>query len=42
MGVFKRTIQGKDGKGKEYWYINYVLDGKRKGESVGEVGVISK
>ncbi len=42
MGVFKRTIKGKDGRKKERWYIDYVLDGKRKWESVGVVGEISK
>ena len=41
MGVFRRTIKGKDGK-KEYWYIDYVLDAKRKWESVGQVGRVSK
>src|SRR3989304_9613448 len=41
MGVFRRTFKGKDGK-KEYWYIDYALDGKRKWESVGQVGIVSK
>ncbi len=42
MGVFRRTIKGKDGNKHEYWYIDYVLDGKRKWESVGQVGIVSK
>ena len=42
MAVFKRTYKGKDGKGKKKWYIDYVVDGKRKWKSVGEVGVVSK
>src|SRR3972149_8993046 len=42
MGVFKRAIKGKDGGKHEYWYIDYVLDGKRKWESVGQVGRVSK
>src|SRR3990172_11585894 len=42
MGVFKREIKGKDGGKHEYWYIDYVLDGKRKWESVGQVGTFSK
>src|SRR3990170_139885 len=42
MGVFKRAIKGKDGGKHEYWYIDYVLDGKRKWESVGQVGTVSK
>jgi len=42
MGVFKRTYKGMDGKKKDYWYIDYVLDGKRKWESVGQVGTVSK
>ena len=42
MGVFKRTLKGKDGKKKEYWYIDYVFEGKRKWESVGAVGEVSK
>src|SRR3972149_2527256 len=42
MGVFKRAIKGKDGGKHEYWYIDYVLDGKRKWESVGQVGITGK
>ena len=42
MGVFKRAIKGKDGNKHEYWYIDYALDGKRKWESVGQVGTVSK
>ena len=42
MGVFKRAIKGKDGSKHEYWYIDYVLDGKRKWESVGQVGTVNK
>ena len=42
MGVFKRAIKGKDGSKHEYWYIDYVLDGRRKWESVGQVGTFSK
>ena len=42
MGVFRRTIKGKDGKKREYWYIDYTVDGKRKWESVGAVGEVSK
>jgi integrase len=42
MGVFKRTVRANDNKKKEYWYIDYVVEGKRKWESVGAVGEISK
>ena len=41
MGVFKRTTK-RNGKKREYWYIDYVLNGKHKWESVGRVGVVSK
>ena len=41
MGVFKRTIKRNQTK-SEYWYIDYVLNGKRKWESVGRVGHVSK
>ena len=41
MGVFKRTTKRNDKK-REYWYIDYVLNGKRKWESVGKVGLVSK
>ena len=41
MGVFKRTSKKKSGK-SEYWYIDYVFEGKRKWESVGRVGEVSK
>ncbi|HEX3034668.1 MAG TPA: tyrosine-type recombinase/integrase [Thermodesulfobacteriota bacterium] len=42
MGMFRRIIKRKDGKKSEYWYIDYFYEGKRKWESVGEVGVVSK
>ncbi len=42
MGVFKRTIKTKYGRTKEYWYIDYTFEGKRKWESVGVVGEVSK
>jgi len=41
MGVFKR-IRKRNGKRSEYWYIDYVVNGKRKWESVGKVGLVSK
>jgi len=41
MGIFKRTIKRKNGK-SEYWYIDYVINGKRKWESVGRVGEVTK
>ncbi|MEX0998979.1 MAG: tyrosine-type recombinase/integrase [Thermodesulfobacteriota bacterium] len=41
MGVFKRTTK-RNGKKREYWYIDYVINGKHKWESVGRVGVVSK
>ena len=41
MGVFKRTTKRNDKK-REYWYIDYVLNGKRKWESVGKVGLVTK
>jgi len=41
MGVFKRTTK-RNGKKREYWYIDYVLNGKRKWESVGKVGLVTK
>ena len=41
MGVFKRTTKRNNTK-REYWYIDYVLDGKRKWESVGRVGEATK
>ena len=41
MGVFKRTIK-RNGKKKEYWYIDYCVNGKRKWESVGRVGEVTK
>ncbi len=43
MGVYKRTFTSKSGKKVDYWYIRYSLgNGKRKVESVGKVGVITK
>ena len=42
MGVFKRTIKNIGGNKRFYWYIDYVVDGKRKWESVGAVGEVSK
>ena len=41
MGVFKRTIK-RDSSESQYWYIDYVVNGKRKWESVGKVGEVSK
>ncbi len=41
MGVFKRTVIWKEKK-SEYWYIDYTVNGKRKWESVGRVGEVSK
>ncbi len=41
MGVFKRTTN-RNGKKREYWYIEYSLNGKTKWESVGKVGLVSK
>jgi len=41
MSVFKRTINTKQGK-SQYWYIDYTLNGKRRWESVGRVGEVSK
>jgi integrase len=41
MSVFKRTIKTKHGK-SQYWYIDYTINGKRKWESVGKVGEVSK
>jgi len=41
MGVFKRTRK-LNGKKSEYWYIDYVFNGKRKWESVGRIGVVTK
>ncbi len=41
MGVFKRTTKRNNTK-REYWYIDYVLDGRRKWESIGKVGDVSK
>jgi len=41
MGVFKRTTK-RNGKKREYWYIDYVINGKHKWESVGRVGIVSK
>ena len=41
MSVFKRTIKTKQGK-SQYWYIDYSLNGKRKWESVGKVGEVTK
>jgi len=41
MGVFKR-IRKLNGKKSEYWYIDYTINGKRKWESVGKVGLVSK
>jgi len=41
MGVFKRTTK-RNGKKREYWYIEYSFNGKTKWESVGRVGVVSK
>jgi hypothetical protein len=42
MGIFKRTIKGKDGNKTDHWYIDYAVDGKRKWEAVGKVGEVSK
>lgn len=42
MGVFKRAIKSKDCKKKEYWYKDYSVDAKRKWESVGAAGEVSK
>ena len=41
MSVFKRTIKTKQGK-SHYWYIDYTVNDKRKWESVGRVGEVSK
>ena len=41
MGVFKRTTK-RNGKKREYWYIDYVINGKRKWESVGKIGLVTK
>jgi len=41
MGVFKRKVLTKTSK-KEYWYIDYTYKGKRKWESVGKVGEVTK
>lgn len=41
MSVFKRAIKTKQGN-SQYWYIDYTVNGKRKWESVGKVGQISK
>jgi integrase len=41
MGVFKRTVIRNESK-REYWYIDYTVNGKRKWESVGRVGVVTK
>ena len=41
MGVFKRTTN-RNGKKREYWYIDYVVKGKRKWESVGKIGEVTK
>lgn len=41
MGLFKRT-RNLNGKKSEYWYIDYFLNGKRKWESVGRVGIVTK
>ena len=42
MGVFRRSISGKEGNKTEHWYIDYTVDGKRKWEAVGKVGEVSK
>jgi len=42
MGVFKRTRKRSDGKETKYYYIRYMLYGKMKWESVGEVGKVTK
>jgi len=42
MGVFKRTRKKSDGKETKYYYIRYMLYGKMKWESVGEVGKVTK
>ncbi|NIP32282.1 MAG: tyrosine-type recombinase/integrase, partial [Candidatus Dadabacteria bacterium] len=41
MGIFKRTTK-RNGNKREYWYIDYVVKGKRKWESVGKVGQVTK
>ena len=41
MGVFKRTVIRNEKK-SEYWYIDYTVNDKRKWESVGRVGVVTK
>jgi len=40
--VFKRKRINKDGKETFYWYIAYSLNGKRKWESAGEAGHVTK
>ena len=42
MSVFKKRYKNKGGKTSEYWYIDYTVDGKRKWESVGKVGLVNK
>ncbi len=42
MGVFKRTRKKSDGKETKSYYIRYMLNGKMKWESVGEVGKVTK
>ena len=42
MGVFKRTRKNAEGKTTSYYYIRYMLNGKMKWESVGEVGKVTK
>jgi len=42
MGVFKRARNKAGGKVTNYYYIRYMLSGKMKWESVGEVGKVTK
>ncbi|MDA2918399.1 site-specific integrase [Desulfobacterota bacterium AH_259_B03_O07] len=42
MGVFKRSIESKNGRKTPYWYIRFAMNGKMKWESVGKVGVATK
>jgi len=40
--VFKRKRINKDGKETFYWYLAYAINGKRKWESAGVAGLVTK
>lgn len=42
MGIYIRRVKNKEGKVAEYYCIDYVVSGKRKYETVGKKGLISK